>query len=652
MNKLFPNSLYYNYYLNNNYLEKSANLNILPSLTRAAARWRGLPELISKVRDVLGRAGNWTRESFSRLSNWVRNRTGWGGRAREAPSPNNAANKPPQNPSPATPPAGPPASPPSGAPPTGGGVPPSTSPTGEVPQTLGSIIRSQYLTLHPGRQAFNILAGLGAYHSYNEVYQDAVRRYGEDSLMPYLLAGLTAAGAAVLPLASRVPKNFVWFHHLTRPLVAAGTASVIPGSLQYLPFGLHEKMLNLYQNSWLQKNTGIDLTSPLDWAMMGLTLSGLNRLIRYSPLSSQAASRIAAFKPGETYGLFSSPLEIAAFGTGGLALYNALIDPYAHRRYFNETQKRLEPHRGDLNAYVNEILKDPQLKADRMAHSIAEVLAARDAQRISSGNIEDLSSAEVERLRNKYLRASNLQEIFNRLSPEEKLQIIYHHWATTRGGFSDESPFAKFQKSEAKALEDAQLEKEKRIREKKERLANTARQTFINNPKAFAGASPEVVTALLGLGSDPRTSIMSNPEQADLILSLYSSQIPYYYTNLVPQFGPNIPNTTVVPPLPPPPPPSPSLVGGGGLAAGTPPVPPPPSPLPPPAPTPPPVTVASRRPQNAPPLPPPPNFDHFVTASGPRGWAYSMQQQNYHPLVQHRINDQRARGAVESGLTT
>jgi len=29
-----------------------------------------------------------------------------------------------------------------------------------------------------------------------------------------------------------------------------------------------------------------------------------------------------------------------------------------------------------------------------------------------------------------------------------------------------------------------------------------------------------------------------------------------------------------------------------------------------------------------------------------------MQQQNFHPLVQHRINDQRARGAAESGLTT
>ena len=633
MNKLFPNSLYYDYYLNNNYLEKSANLNILPSLTRAAARWRGLPEFIAKVRDVLGRAGNWTRESFGRLSNWVRNRTGWGGRAREAPSPNNAANKPPQNPSPATPPAGPPASPPSGAPHTGGGAPLPASP-GEVPQTLGSIIRSQYLTLHPGRQLFNIVGGVGAYHAYNEVYQDAVRRYGEDSLMPYLLAGLAATGAAVLPLASRVPKNFVWFHHLTRPLVAAGTASVIPSSLQYLPFGLNEKILNLYQNSWLQRNTGIDLTSPLDWATMGLTLSGLNRLIRYSPLSSQAASRIAAFKPGETYGLFSSPLEIAAFGTGGLELYNVLIDPYAHRRYFNDTQERLKPYRGDLNAYVNEILKDPQLKADRMAHSIAEVLAIRDAERIGSTSIEDLSPAEVERLRNKYLKASNLQDIFNRLSPEEKYQIILHHWATTRGGFSDQSPFAKFQKSEAKALEDAQLEKEKRIREKKERLANTARQTFINNPKAFAGASPEVVAALLGLGSDPRTSIMSNPEQADLILSLYASQIPYYHTNIVPQFGPNIPNTTtVVPPLPPPSPP-----------------PVPPSSLPP---TPPPSVNAARRPQNAPSLlPPPPNLDHFVTASGPRGWAYSMQQQNYHPLVQHRINDQRARGAAESGLTT
>jgi len=635
MNKLFPNSLYYNYYLNNNYLEKSAN--IPAAIARAAARWRGLPEFLRNARDVLGRFSNWTRESFGRFSNWVRNRIGRGGKTQEPSPSTNTAARPPQQP---TPPSETPSITPSPSAPSGVSAAPTVA-TGEVPQTLGSIIRSQYLTLHPLRQLFNIGGGLAAYHSYNEVYEDAVRRYGEDSIMPYLLAGLTAAGAAVLPLAYRVPKNFVWFHHLTRPLVAAGTASIIPGSLQYLPFGLNEKILNLYENSWLQRNTGIDLTSPLDWATMGFTLSGLNRLIRFSPLSSQAASRIAAFKPGETYGLFSSPFDIAAFGTGGLALYNALIDPYAHRRYFSELQERLKPHRGDLNAYVNEILKDPQLKADRMAHSIAEFLAKRDAERSHRGDIEDLSSAEVEKLRNKYLRASNLQEIFNRLSPEEKLQIIYHHWGTTRGGLSDQSPFAKFQRSEAKALEDAQLEKEKKIREKKERLANTARQTFINNPKAFAGASPEVVAALLGLGSDLRTSIMSNPEQADLILSLYSSQIPYYYTDLVPQFGPNTPNTTVPPPL----------VGGGGLA-GTPPVPPLPSLLLPPAPTPP-VTVASRRPQNTPPLPPPPsNFDHFVTASGPRGWAYSMQQQNYHPLVQHRINDQRARGAAESGLTT
>jgi hypothetical protein len=579
MNKLIPNYLYYDYYLGDRYLEKLA----------------GGGGRVGAVIDFLKGIGGRARSAFNSLKRW------WHG-GEPSPLP--------------TTPQAPATVRPSATPSTSAGnqsvVLHQPQPgTTASPDSLLGHLRNAYLG-SKGRIALNLGVGvLAAPHTYNSVYEEAARRYGKDSYVPHLLASLAAAGILISPAAFHVPKSFVGFHHIARPLAAAGAATYMPHLVQHLPFGLGEKILDLYEGSWLQRNTGFDILSPLDWATFAGTTTLLGRLIRFPPFSSQAATRAANFKPGEVYLLRNSPFEIAAIGGAGLEGYNLLIHPYADENLYNKLRRDGAPYRGDLHSYVGALAKNPLLKPERMADSIAEFLARRDAKERYGKELEELESYQADALREQYTQSTSLKEIFDKLSPEDKYEIILNHLKKTRGGGGENSPFARFVRDEAAALERAQIEKERRIQEQKQRLANTARQVFANNPKLFAGASPEIVAAMYGFGSDLQTSLQYNPDQTDLILSIYSRLSPPNYQTPRLNFNPypiiKAPVNTLNSPI-------------------------------------------ISRPQ--PPLLPNVSFDHFATASGPRGWAYSMQRQNFHPLVQHRINDQRARGAAESGLTT
>jgi len=559
--------LYYDYYLlGNKYLEKSAKYS-----------WLGSG--YSKIREI-------GRNVWNRIQRWRR-----GGESSTAPQASTAENSAVR-----------------------GIQSVETSDTaarhlqsGLAPDSFLGHLRNAYLGSKKRIAGNLFFYGLPAYMNYHHVYDEAVKRYGPDSYMPHLWATLAAAGVLAMPAALRVPKRYIWFHNIARPLATAGTATSVPFLMRYLPFGLNEKILDLYEGSWLQRNTGFDLTNPMDWAMLAGATHLAGRLVRFPPFFSRNAA--AKFKPDEVYPWRSLPLEPIVMSSLGTEAYNLFIHPYANENYLERLRKKI-PQDGDINSRVEALLKDPQLKPERITDTIAEFFARREAEERGE-DLEKLPSHKADELRKKYLRSTELKELFDRLSPEEKYEIILQHLGRTRSGLGKENlPFERFVEAEAKALEKAQIEKERRIQEQKQRLANTARQVFASNPRFFAGASPEMITAMYGLGSDLRTSLQYNPEQADLIISLYSTLSPPNYQTPRLSFNPY-----------------PFIKA--------------------------PVNTFNSPITNRPLLPPPPpNFDHFVTASGPRGWAYSMQQQNYHPLVQHRINDQRARGAVESGLTT
>jgi len=596
MNKLIPNYLYYDHYLGDKYLEKLAQ----------GGRVGFAVTALQKGRELIGKGHNVINKGFNYLGNlWRRWRGG------ESPPPTqqiSATSRPPVREG--TPKSSPRAERHSDA---VSHQPKSELGTTEAPDSLLKQLKDTYFG-SKWRIATNVaLPSYFAYDTYNTVYDEAVRRYGPNSYMPHLLATLAAAGILISPAAFSIPKSYIGFHHVARPLAAAAGATYIPRLIHYLPFGLNEKILDLYEGSWLQRNTGFDILSPLDWATFAGGTTLLGRLVRFPPFSSQTATRAAAFKPGEVYGLKSSPFEIAALSTVGLEAYHELVHPYARERLLKSLSEAGAPHRGDLYSQVEAWSKNPLLKPERMADTIAESLARRDAKKYYGRELEELESHEADRLREQYTQSTNLKEIFDRLPPEDKYQIFLKHIERTYGGGGGEnSPLARFVRAEAEAFEKAQIEKERRIQEQKQRLANTARQVLTSNPKLFAGASPEVVAAMYGLGSDLQTSLRYNPDQADLIVSLYSTLSPPNYQTPRLSFNPypfiKAPVNTFDSPI-------------------------------------------INRPQ-PPPLLPNVSFDHFATASGPRGWAYSMQRQNFHPLVQHRINDQRARGAAESGLTT
>jgi hypothetical protein len=580
MNKLIPNYLYYDYYLlGNKYLEKLAEggriglgKRLINFFVNRWKRWRGKGESSPTKQEV-----STAQTSASR------------GEVQPAigTSSSTAAGTPDVVKS-----------------------PPLQSGTTD-PNSLLGYLRNAYLG-GKGRIAGNLFFyGLPAYMNYHHVYDEAVKRYGPDSYMPHLWATLAAAGILVSPAALNVPKRYIWFHNIARPLATAGTATSIPFLMRYLPFGLNEKILDLYEGSWLQRNTGFDITSPMDWAMLAGATHLAGRLVRFPPFFSRNAA--AKFQPNEVYPWRSLPLEPILVGSVGTEAYNLFIHPYANENYLERLRKKI-PQDGDISSRVEALLKDPQLKPERITDTIAEFFVRREAAERGK-ELEKLPSHEADQLRKKYtnLRSTELKGLFDKLSPEEKYEIILQHLGRTRGGIGKENlPLERFMKAEIGSLEKAQIEKERRIQEQKQRLANTARQVFVSNPRFFAGASPEMITAMYGLGSDLRTSLQYNPEQVDLILSLYSTLSPSNYQTPQLSFNPypfiKAPVNTFNSPI-------------------------------------------INKPQ-PPPLLSNVSFDHFATASGPRGWAYSMQRQNFHPLVQHRINDQRARGAVESGLTT
>ena len=576
MNKLIPNHLYYDYYLlGNKYLEKLAEggkvglgRRLVNFFVNRWRRWRGKGEPSPTEQAPTTSTASTAVKAETSAARGVRSTA-------------------------------------EGSSDVGGS--PSLQPGTTTPDSLLGYLRNAYFG-SKGRIAGNLFFyGLPAYMNYHHVYDEAVKRYDPDSYMPHLWATLAAAGVLAMPAALHVPKRYIWFHNIVRPLATAGTATSVPFLMRYLPFGLNEKILDLYEGSWLQRNTGFDLTNPMDWAMLAGATHLAGRLVRFPPFFSRNAA--AKFKPDEVYPWRSLPLEPIVMSSLGTEAYNLFIHPYANENYLERLRKKI-PQDGDINSRVEALLKDPQLKPERITDTIAEFFARREAEERGE-DLEKLPSHKADELRKKYLRSTELKELFDRLSPEEKYEIILQHLGRTRSGLGKENlPFERFVEAEAKALEKAQIEKERRIQEQKQRLANTARQVFASNPRFFAGASPEMITAMYGLGSDLRTSLQYNPEQADLIISLYSTLSPPNYQTPRLSFNPY-----------------PFIKA--------------------------PVNTFNSPITNRPLLPPPPpNFDHFVTASGPRGWAYSMQQQNYHPLVQHRINDQRARGAVESGLTT